>query len=117
MPLEAFKLLLFQVINNKDFVNSLPFISLYLFSGYRLLPSMQQIYNSIAQLRYVQIPLKNIHKEIKNRRQNKIKNIDKRKKINLKNKLTLNKISYAYENSFKKLFWKIYPCQYQQKQL
>ncbi len=96
-------IIIYQVINNKDFVNSLPFISLYLFSGYRLLPSMQQIYNSIAQLRYVQIPLKNIHKEIKNRRQNKIKinNIDKRKKINLKNKLTLNKISYAYENSSK----------------
>ena len=93
--------IIFQVINNKDFLNSLPFISLYLFSGYRLLPSMQQIYNSIAQLRYVKIPLQNIYKEIKDRGQNKHKNIVNRKKINLKNKLTLNKISYSYETSSK----------------
>ena len=94
-------IIIFQVINNKDFLNSLPFISLYLFSGYRLLPSMQQIYNSIAQLRYVKIPLQNIYKEIKDRAQNKHKNIVNRKKINLKNKLTLNKISYSYETSSK----------------
>ena len=92
-------IIIFQVVNNNDFVNSLPFISLYLFSGYRLLPSLQQIYNSIAQLRFVQIPLRNLYKEIKKNKQYNWEDNEQTKKINLNRELKLSKISYSYDTS------------------
>ena len=95
-------LILFQVVGDKDFISSLPFITLYLFSGYRLLPSLQQIYNSIAQLRYVKIPLRNIHKEIiKGIQVNKFNKLKKDKKISLTKELSLNNVSYSYQTSSK----------------
>ena len=96
-------LIIIQIINNNNFVNSLPFISLYLFSGYRLLPSLHQIYNSVAQLRYVKTPLKNIHNEMNKVKNLKTNNNKKINKINLKKSLTLNHITYSYTNSKKEV--------------
>ncbi len=96
-------IIIFQVLNNNNFINSLPFISLYLFSGYRLLPSLQQIYNSIAQLRFVHMPLINLNKELKKNNNYYCKNTYYSKRINLKRKLTLNKISYSYDTSSRKV--------------
>ena len=36
-----------------EIVNVIPIISLYAFSGYRLMPAIQQIYSSVSQLRFV----------------------------------------------------------------
>ena len=100
-------IIIFKVMNDNDFINSLPFITLYLFSGYRLLPSLQQIYNSIAQLRYVQIPLRNIYKEVKKRKCESNSSTNSNERFNLKNKLTLENISYSYPSSSKLVVNKI----------
>tara|TARA_B100000242_G_scaffold37832_1_gene22584 strand:- start:204 stop:1994 length:1791 start_codon:yes stop_codon:yes gene_type:complete len=100
-------IIIFKVMNDNDFINSLPFITLYLFSGYRLLPSLQQIYNSIAQLRYVQIPLRNIYKEVKKRKIDKYSFTNSSEIFNLKNKLTLENLSYSYQSSSKLVVNKI----------
>ena len=100
-------IIIFKVMNDNDFINSLPFITLYLFSGYRLLPSLQQIYNSVAQLRYVQIPLRNIYKEVKKRKIDKYSFTNSSEIFNLKNKLTLENLSYSYQSSSKLVVNKI----------
>ena len=56
-------LIILIILSGKDFNNALPLISLYVFSGYRLMPAVQQIYNSFAQFRYVSIPLDNFYKD------------------------------------------------------
>ncbi len=100
-------IIIFKVINDNDFISSLPVITLYLFSGYRLLPSLQQIYNSISQLRYVQIPLRNIYKEVKKRKIETYSSTNSSEKFNLKNKLTLENICYSYQSSSKLVVNKI----------
>lgn len=47
-----------------SFQNSAPLIALYAFAGYRLMPSLQQIYSSISALRFVSPTLNALHNEI-----------------------------------------------------
>lgn len=62
-------LILILLINNSNILSVLPYIGLYTFASYRLIPSLQQIYYSLSRLRYSSSSLKSISNEIK-----KIKN-------------------------------------------
>ena len=79
--------------------DSLPVVSLYAFAGYRLLPAIQQIYNSVINLTYAGPLINKLYEEFKNLElQNK--NEDTRifpfkKTIDLKN------IYFNYPNSSK----------------
>ena len=44
--------ILYNLVENKTFNNALPLIALYAFGGYRILPALQQSYNSISSLRF-----------------------------------------------------------------
>lgn len=44
--------ILYLMTTSGDFVTALPMVSLYAFAGYRLMPALQQIYASLAQLRF-----------------------------------------------------------------
>ena len=69
----------------------------YTLAGYRLMPAMQQIYNSISSLRFAAPSLDFIYNEINNL---KILKYDEEKKsINFQNSIFLNNISYNYPNS------------------
>ena len=46
--------LLIVVSNNKNFVDTMPIISAYVFAGYRLIPSLQLIYTSYAQIKFAE---------------------------------------------------------------
>ena len=46
-------LVLFLLSKNNDFASVIPVITLYAFAGYRLLPSLQQIYISFTKLRFI----------------------------------------------------------------
>ena len=59
-------ILLVLIARNFDLQNALPFITLYLFAGYRLIPSLQEIYSSFGKLRFVKRPLNNLYEDSRN---------------------------------------------------
>ena len=61
-------LLLILVVMSKSgsFNNALPIISLYAFTGYRLIPAFQQIYAAFTQLSFVGASLDKLYNEVKN---------------------------------------------------
>ena len=75
-------LLLLYMMSQKGSVNNaLPIISLYVFAGYRLMPSMQQVYSSFTHLRYIGSSVDNLANEIKNLKEY---NLDHDKSISAK---------------------------------
>ena len=58
-------IMLIFVSKNGSFVEILPIASLYIFAGYRILPSLQLIYSSIAQVTFVRPTLDKLYKDIK----------------------------------------------------
>ena len=95
--------ILSMIANDFDLKAALPFITLYLFAGYRLMPSLQQIYSGFAQLRFVKIPLNNIYNDSKNLKHNEIIQYNNSLEVKLKNKLLLEKINFSYPQSPKKI--------------
>ena len=90
-------LMLYLMNVTGEFNKSLPLISLYVFAGYRLIPSLQQIYNSFTQLTFVGPSLDSMVDQIKslqsftlNTNQN---TLQFNKLINLRN------IEYTYPKS------------------
>jgi ABC-type multidrug transport system fused ATPase/permease subunit len=49
-----------------NFYKVLPILSLYIFAGYRLMPALQQIYNSIAKISFVGASLDALIEDLKN---------------------------------------------------
>jgi ATP-binding cassette, subfamily B, bacterial PglK len=79
--------------------NALPIISVYVFSGYRLLPALQQVYNSSTKLTFVGAALDKLHNEFSILKESNL-NQDKgilgfNKEIKLKN------VYFYYPNSKK----------------
>lgn len=59
-------IMLIFVSKNGSFVEIIPITSLYIFAGYRILPSLQLIYSSISQLNFVRPSLDRLYNDIKN---------------------------------------------------
>ena len=73
--------ILYYLAKTNTFTNALPIIALYAFAGYRVLPALQKIYNSVTQLRFVGPALDNLYNELKYNQPNKIfKSVDKKSK-------------------------------------
>ncbi len=82
-------LILYLIKNTGNFNNALPIISLYVFAGYRLIPALQQIYNSFTQVTFQSPSVEKLHDDLKNLKPFNTNN-DKNtfsfdKKIHLKN--------------------------------
>ena len=82
-------LILFQMKQTGSFNNALPFISLYAFAGYRLMPALQLIYGTFSKFDFIIPSVNNLYKELTGL---KVKDMYKnqfevpfRKKIELKN--------------------------------
>jgi ATP-binding cassette, subfamily B, bacterial PglK len=86
---------------NEDFTNIAPIITLYAFAGYRLMPAFQQVYLSINMLRTVGPALDALHKDLSNIKLYKIKKKDE-SRLEFKNKIVLQDISYKYPNANQK---------------
>ena len=80
-----------------SFNNALPIISLYVFVGYRLMPSLQQIYVSFTHLAYIRPSLEKLSDDLKSLKPVQINKdqaiLSLNKEINLKN------ISFSYPNT------------------
>ena len=82
-------LILFQMRQTGSFNNALPFISLYVFAGYRLMPALQLIYGTFSKFDFIIPSVNNLHEELTGLKvtdtyKNQLKVLF-RKKIELKN--------------------------------
>ena len=93
-------LILVLMMRGDMFSNILPIIALYTFAGYRLIPSLQQVYVAFTQLRFSSATLDSMHKDLMNfssleMTPNTITNMQLSKSIALAN------ISFDYPDSKK----------------
>ena len=79
-----------------DFINALTILSLYVFAGYRLIPSLQKIYASFSILTFISPSLNKLYDDLKNL---KPFNENQNQDVLVFNKtITLKKIYYNYPN-------------------
>lgn len=91
--------ILYNLIRNETFTSALPLIALYAFGGYRILPALQQSYNSISNLRFAGPALDNLCEELKlNTKDLSYKVIQP---LSIEKKINLRNISYNYPNTKK----------------
>ena len=92
--------ILYLMIKSSSFVNALPIIALYTFAGYRLMPAIQQIYQSITQLRFVGPAVDVLYNDKKSlERLNSINTYEVNDGVSFKKNIILNNINYNYPNS------------------
>jgi ABC-type multidrug transport system fused ATPase/permease subunit len=77
---------------------ALPTIILYVFAGYRLLPALQAIYHSYANLRFFNPGLNALHNDIMSLKSKKIEN-NNLGLISLKQNIELKNIYFTYPNA------------------
>ena len=92
-------LVLFMMDKKGGLTEIVPLLTLYAFVGYRLIPATQNIYSSIATMRYSRPALSNLHKDLMY-----LKQLDQKKKslaqsISLNKLIDLKDINYSYPGS------------------
>jgi ABC-type multidrug transport system fused ATPase/permease subunit len=90
-------IMLYLIVKIGNFNNALPFISLYVFAGYRLIPAMQQIYTSFTQLSFVAPSLNVISEDVENFKKNN--SYEDENILPLNKKIILKNVYYNYPNS------------------
>ena len=90
-------MVLYLISRSGTFVQALPIISLYAFAGYRLMPSIQQIYVSLSQLRYVESSLDALYNDLKDMKE--FNTHSENDVFTFKKEIKLNNVSYNYPNS------------------
>ncbi len=90
---------LYLMAKSGNFNNAVPIIALYAFAGYRLMPALQHIYTSIAQLRFAAPALDALCKDLISL--NSTISRDYKNELLFKNSITLNKVHYHYPNASK----------------
>ena len=90
-------IILYFLSQTGNFNSVLPILSLYVFAGYRLMPALQQIYGSFANITFVGPSIDKIYNDLKNLKSFK-QNLDQN--IIAPNKaITLKNIYYNYPNT------------------
>ena len=99
LELIAFGGMLFLVLlllnNNSEFEEIIPILALYTVAGYRLIPALQNIYYSVAHLRFTEPVLNKFYKDIQ-MLDTSVENNIIEKQIPFKEKIELKNISYTY---------------------
>ena len=90
-------LTLYIMLKTGSFNDSIPIISLFAFAGYRLMPSMQQIYQTCTVIKFSTSAIDKIHNDLDNL---KLSNqIQDEKILPFNKEITLNQINYNYPDS------------------
>jgi ATP-binding cassette, subfamily B, bacterial PglK len=90
-------IILYRMTLTGNLNSSLPILSLYVFAGYRLLPAMQQIYNSITQLTFISPVIDKLDTDLKSLNTSNI--FTDKRILPFKKSIALNSIHYSYPNS------------------
>ena len=88
---------LYLMMQNGNFSAALPVIALYTYAGYRLMPTLQQIYSSLTTLRFVGPALDALYKELKSLKKSNLDQTDN--VLLIKKNITLKNINFNYANS------------------
>ena len=88
---------LYLMVDSGTFTSALPVIAVFAFAGYRLMPALQQIYNSINQIRFIGPAIEELYKDFKNLEKHSINQNEET--IKFEKTLTLNDISFEYPYS------------------
>ena len=95
----AILVILYFIAQSGNFNDIIPIIALYVFAGYRLMPALQGIYRSAAQIRYAKPTLDSLYNDLKNLKS--IIPVNDENRLQLKKNITLKNIFYQYPNSKK----------------
>ena len=89
--------ILYLIALKGAFLGAVPIIALYAFAGYRLMPALQRIYQSYAEVRFSLPAIESLYEDLKNLIPRK--NLTSKEVIELKKSITLNNIHYNYPES------------------
>lgn len=93
-------IVIFLISSNENFMSVIPLVALYALAGYRIMPGLQQIYHSVAQIRYntpaLDMLLKDLEKDLSmiNKNEQKLILLPK-----IKSSIQLQSISFKYPNT------------------
>ncbi len=94
-------LTLFLMIQSGSFIDAIPIITLYAFAGYRLMPSIQQIYTCTALLRYSGPALNSLNNDMTKLKSTVEKSDIIQEDIKFNENISLNNINFKYPNASK----------------
>jgi len=86
--------ILYLMAKSGDFASAIPVITVYAFAGYRLMPSLQQLYSSATQLRFAGSALDVLISELES--MVPPSDLGSKTKVNFQKTITLNNVSYQY---------------------
>ena len=90
-------LILYLLAETGNFTSAVPIVALYAYAGYRLMPSLQQLYLSITSLRYVRPSVNSLYDDFKGLQ---TYNIEQSKdQLPFEKNITLKNIFYKYPNA------------------
>jgi ABC-type bacteriocin/lantibiotic exporter with double-glycine peptidase domain len=92
----AMLLILYLMLKKGNFNDALPVIALYIFAGYRLIPSLQQVFSSLTQITFVNPALNSLIDDIKSLSEYIPSN---KKLLFLNKKISLKNIQFHYPKS------------------
>lgn len=90
-------IILYYISKTGSFGNALPIISLYVFAGYRLMPSLQQIYSAFTIITFAGPALDHLYKEIQSFKRNTL--VNKLNDIKFNKSIKLENINFNFLNS------------------
>ena len=93
--------ILYLIALKGAFLGAVPIIALYAFAGYRLMPALQRIYQSYAEVRFSLPAIDSLYEDLKNLSPRK--NLSSKEVIELNKSITLNNINYNYPESQNKV--------------
>lgn len=90
-------IILYLMSQGGSFNEALPIVSLFVFAGYRLMPSLQQVYSSATQLTFIGPAIEKLYEDLK------VTNFTNYFKddyiFTLKGEIALNNLYFSYPNS------------------
>lgn len=90
-------IIIFGMAQMQNFSDIIPIISLYVFAGYRLLPSLQEIYFSLTQLSFIGPAIDKVSSDLNNLKS--LHKSDYKGVCEFNEKIYLNHIYFNYPNS------------------
>jgi ABC-type bacteriocin/lantibiotic exporter with double-glycine peptidase domain len=87
--------ILYLMATNGSFSEALPIIALYAFTGYRLMPALQQIYGAFSQLSFSSSVLDALHADLANL-QKVVKQPSEQGRLSINKFIELEQVSYTY---------------------
>ena len=90
-------MIIYLILQTGSFNNAIPIISLYVFAGYRLIPALQLIYQSISAIKFIEPSLDKLCEDIKNLKS--FNSTEGRSELSFNESISLKNIEYRYPNS------------------